>query len=273
MAFNLERAYLGAVYRLDDKWSAKVVYNMGKGGDGKLERIGYVKYAEITYQKKRVRLSAGLISTTQFGTQEKFWGYRYLYKSFQDQRKWGSSADLGISAQCRIADWLSADISIFNGEGYKQLQADSHFQYAFGITAAPIENLTLRGYTDLRTRDNGVPQQSFSLFVGYCGKKIRIGVEYALGLKWAHVENHQVGGISFFAAANLGCRHEIYARYDNGFSSSNDDWSYSGNGQVCLLGWQYKANNLFSISPNLRYTTADNGTKSAGFLVSIKASL
>ena len=41
----------------------------------------------------------GLFDMLQFKVQEKFWGYRYLYKSYMDEYRFGSSADLGTGIQ------------------------------------------------------------------------------------------------------------------------------------------------------------------------------
>lgn len=79
MGFNLERAYLGYQYNLNDQWKAKVVYDMGKGDDNTLQRLGYLKNAEIDFHHGRWALNMGLTSTAQFNVQEKFWGYRYVY--------------------------------------------------------------------------------------------------------------------------------------------------------------------------------------------------
>lgn len=97
------------------------------------QRIAYIKNALITYRTGNLTLNGGLISTTQFNMQEKFWGYRYVMKSFQDEYKFGSSADLGISAVYKFADWISADAIVVNGEGYKRFRT----RMVFSMVLAP----------------------------------------------------------------------------------------------------------------------------------------
>ena len=96
--FNLERTYLGYEYKLGNGLSVKSVMDIGKSSDvSDLQRIAYIKNAMLSWKRGDMTLNGGLISTTQFNFQEKFWGYRYIMKSFQDQYKFGSSADLGLS--------------------------------------------------------------------------------------------------------------------------------------------------------------------------------
>ena len=77
--FNLDRAY---------------ILDFGQSKDvNDHQRIGYVKNAQITWKQNGWTLNAGLITTTQFKVQEDFWGKRYVMKSFQDEYKFGSSAD------------------------------------------------------------------------------------------------------------------------------------------------------------------------------------
>ena len=111
--FELERSYLGYEYKLVDGLSVKGVMDIGKSSDvSDYQRIAYIKNAMVSWKKGNFTLNGGLISTTQFNFQEKFWGYRYIMKSFQDEYKFGSSADLGLSASCKFADWVSADAII-----------------------------------------------------------------------------------------------------------------------------------------------------------------
>lgn len=131
--FDLDRSYLGYQYNLGKGLSVKGVMDIGKSSDvGDYQRIAYIKNAMVTWTKGRLTLNGGLISTTQFNMQEKHWGYRYIYKSFQDNYKFGSSADLGLSASYKLAPWISADAIVVNGEGYKKVQKNDGLLYGLG---------------------------------------------------------------------------------------------------------------------------------------------
>ena len=84
--FELDRSYLGYEYKLGDGLSVKGVMDIGKSSDvSDYQRIAYIKNALVSWEKGNMTLNGGLISTTQFNLQEKFWGYRYIMKSFQDE--------------------------------------------------------------------------------------------------------------------------------------------------------------------------------------------
>ena len=96
--FELERSYLGYQYDFGKGLQVKAVMDAGQSDDvDDYHRIAYIKNAQLTWKTGNWTLSGGLISTNQFNMQEKFWGYRYIMKSFQDEFKFGSSTDLGLS--------------------------------------------------------------------------------------------------------------------------------------------------------------------------------
>ena len=71
--FELERSYLGYEYKLGDGLSVKGVMDIGKSSDvSDYQRIAYIKNAMVSWKKGDFTLNGGLISTTQFNFQEKF---------------------------------------------------------------------------------------------------------------------------------------------------------------------------------------------------------
>ncbi|MBR2863520.1 MAG: hypothetical protein IKB97_08180, partial [Bacteroidaceae bacterium] len=148
--FELERSYLGYEYKLGKGFSVKGVMDIGQSKQvDDYHRIAYIKNAMVSWKKGGLTLNGGLISTTQFNFQEKSWGYRYIMKSFQDQYKFGSSADLGISVAYKFADWVSADAIIVNGEGYKKIQVNDGLNYGLGLTLTPVKGFQIRLYGGL----------------------------------------------------------------------------------------------------------------------------
>lgn len=274
LGFNLERAYLGYQYKLNDHWKAKVVYDMGKGDDNAIQRMGYVKNAEVDFSHGRWGVNMGLTSTAQFNVQEKFWGYRYVYKSMMDQCKWGSSADLGVMASYKATDWLSADISVFNGEGYKKIQSDMHLLYGLGLTIHPMEHLTLRVYGDMKDRRDTVSQYNVALFAGYKCKSFRLGAEYNMQLNHGNAEGRSLSALSVYGAFRLSDNMEAYARYDEGASHATDDWTYAQDGRTAIVGVHYHVNELLSFSPNVRVVNLSSDSHATVFAsISAKVSL
>ena len=259
--FELERSYLGYEYKLGNGLSVKGVMDIGKSSDvSDYQRIAYIKNAMVSWKTGNLSLNGGLISTTQFNFQEKFWGYRYIMKSFQDQYKFGSSADLGISATYKFADWLSADAIIVNGEGYKKVQKNDGLNYGLGTTLTPVKGLQIRLYGGLNESDEQGKENivNMAAFVGYKSDKFTIGAEYNKMWNASYKEGQDQYGYSVFASAKLDKKTEVYARFDD--LCSKDDWNKAKDEQAAILGAQFKLGKYVKMAPNIRMSMpkADN---------------
>ena len=251
--FELERSYLGYEYNLGKGLSVKGVMDIGKSSDvSDYQRIAYIKNAMISWKKGGLTLNGGLISTTQFNLQEKFWGYRYIMKSFQDEYKFGSSADLGISAAYKFADWISADAIIVNGEGYKKIQKNNGLNYGLGVTLTPVKGFLIRLYGGLNESGEEGKEDIANLaaFVGYKHEKFSIGAEYNQMWNASYKDGADQNGYSIFASARLSKVADLYARFDDLYS--NNDWNIAKDEQTAILGAQFKLGKYVKIAPNFR---------------------
>ena len=253
LGFVLDRSYLGYEYNLGKGLSIKGVMDVGKSSAvDDYHRIAYIKNAMISWKKGGWTLNGGLISTTQFNFQEKFWGYRYIMKSFQDQYKFGSSADLGISVAYKFADWVSADAIIVNGEGYKKIQINNGLNYGLGVTLTPIKGFQMRVYGGLNESGDKDKKNSINLaaFAGYKHEKFTIGAEYNHMWNAAYVDNANQYGYSVFGSVKLAKFADIYARFDDLYSGN--DWNIAKDEQTAILGAQFKLGKYVKIAPNFR---------------------
>jgi hypothetical protein len=251
--FELERSYLGYEYNLGNGLSVKSVLDMGKSSDvSDNNRLAYVKNAMITWKKDNFTLNGGLISNTQFNFQEKFWGYRYIMKDFQDMYKFGHSADLGISASYKFNDFISADAIIVNGEGYKKLQKKDGLNYGMGVTLTPVKGLSVRLYGSVNegTDDSQKNTTNFAAFIGYKGDGFSVGAEYNAMKNASFADGADQHGYSVFSTVKLSEKTEIFARYDN--LCSKDDWNIAKDEQVAVLGAQFKLGKYVKLAPNFR---------------------
>jgi len=259
-AFELDRAYLGYDFNLSENFSGKINFDIGNPGVGKLEMTAYIKNAYLNYTKNNFSVMFGMIPTTQFTLQENFWGNRYIAKSFQDEYKMGSSADLGLSASYNFTNWLSADVIIANGEGYKNVQADNKFRPGAGITVHPVKQMNIRAYFDAIGSDT--VQTTFSSFVSYDFGKATIGAEYNLQQNVAYVEGKDYSGTSVYASFVPSKKIKLFGRYDhltsatlNGQSSS---WNRSKDGNLIIAGIEYQPVKGVKIAPNYRLWNPSN---------------
>lgn len=252
--FELERAYLGYEANLSQHLSAKVVVDMGKSTDvNDLQRLVYLKNAYLTWNKNNFKLSAGMVGMQQFSVQEKAWGHRYLYKSLQDEYKFGSSADLGLVAEYKFAPFASADLTIVNGDGYKKVQLNPYFLYGLGLTFKPVKDLTLRLYGAYKDCDHTdsllVGQENLTGFLSYKVGGITLGAEYAMLWNTKHVNGNHQQGVSAFVNVALPKKFELFARWDCLLSN---DYPATMKEQVGILGCQYAPVKQVRVSPNVR---------------------
>ena len=239
-AFEIKRAYFGYSYQLNKEFSVKIKLDISNQGNG--SQYTYFKNAALKYSKGKLSLNFGLIDLLQFKVQEKFWGYRYIYKSFQDEHKFGSSADIGANIIYKFNNKISADFTIMNGEGYKKLQSDDTYKGALGITYKPIRNLSTRIYYDY-TKKN-IAQSTFSTFAGYKFlKRYSIGFEFNYKSNYQFQEKKNMKGVSTYASYEINKKFQLFGRYDylssNKITNEKDPWNLENDGSTIIAGIQF----------------------------------
>ncbi|MDK2977618.1 MAG: hypothetical protein PWP52_332 [Bacteroidales bacterium] len=256
-AFEVQRAYMGYTYHLSSNYSINIKLDIGSPEHISeydiLKRYAYFKNAELIYNYHKLTIHAGLIDLYQFKVQEKFWGYRYIYKSFQDQHKFGSSADIGASVSYVINKFIKADFSVMNGEGYNQLQTDNTYKSALGISLTPIKDLTIRLYADYIEDDE--IQTTWSSFIGYQFKdKAKIGAEYNYQANSGFRKNRDQNGFSGYTLVNINKKFELYGRFDklwsNTLSGDPHSWNIIHDGSAIITGIQYSPIKNIKIAVN-----------------------
>jgi len=260
-AFEITRAYLGYEYFFSKTISSKVNIDVGDPGTGKLQMTAFIKNAYVQYKNEGFSARFGMIGVDQFKTQERQWGYRYILKSFQDKNGFGPRADLGAAIAYSPADFISFDVSVLNGEGYKKLQSDSTFKTTIGLTIMPFEGFVLRGYLDKMKNDYA--QTSMALYAGYSYKSFKSGLEYNVQRNNSMNDNHDFSGISIYASIGLAKKFSIFTRYDNLWSTTLagdiDPWNNSKDGQLFMAGFDYSPTKGVKIAPTyMGWSPSDN---------------
>ena len=260
-AFEITRAYLGYKHNFSENWSGSVIFDVGDPEDGgKHEMSAYVKIASLSYEKEALTVDFGLISTTAFKTQEKFWGYRYLLKSFQDEYKSGSSADLGLSATYEFNKMFSADVIVVNGEGYKKIERDNIFSVGVGVTLKPVSGLILRGYFETSTKEEGIfkRQNTLSVFAGFDHEAFSVGAEFNKQTNHKMMEGRDWEGYSVFGTYIIKST-KLLARFDK--LTSDGGFNASEDGNIFVVGAEFNPVKGVKITPNYRHYSpeASNG--------------
>lgn len=262
-AFAIKRAYFGYEYNLSKNFYGKLNIDVADPGVGKLQMTAFLKNAYIKYHTEKLSVEFGLIATTSFKTMEGWWGNRYIEKTFQDVYKFNASADLGASAKYKVTDWISADLIVANGEGYKSLQADNQFRTGLGVTLNPVKNIYLRGYYDMMGSTD--PQTTASVATAYKTKTFTAVAEYNLQNNIGNTSGKEFSGYSVYANYVATKKIKVFARYDrltsNTLSGETANWNASKDGSLVLAGLEYSPVKGVKFAPNFRlWSPADAAT-------------
>ena len=277
-AFELTRAYLGYGYNFSQDFSGKIVFDIANTKDLSPSAFtAFLKNAYAEYSHGMVKADLGLIGTTMFSLQESVWGKRYMYKSFQDQYGFQSSADLGAKVNLQFMPELSMDLAVFNGEGYKNVQKDSTMQFAVGLTAQPIKNLYARVYYDYMNKQSyataKVAQSSFNVFVGYKSDKATVAAEYNSQMGNKNTADHNWSGLSVYGTLPFAKQFTAIARFDDLMSkkigTATTGWNTSTDGQVYMAGVEFAPVKGIQITPNFRYSSLTSGTTSTSININL----
>ena len=249
-AFEIKRAYFGYEYKISEKISSKVTFDVGKNNSGS-DYTAFLKIAQLDWKvKNNFKLSLGMIGNKQFKYQESIWGYRYMYKTFQDENKFGSSADLGVNAEIKLSEKIDLNLFALNGEGYKNVQDDNGFIKIGGNLIYVFNNgLSAKIYYDSQSSVDNFNLVNTGYFIGYEKKNTRVGLEYNEMLNGKTYKDpfsdHNLSGFSGYVSQNLSKNSNIFFRYDslesNVISGNSEPWNSDKDGKLMILGYEYVA--------------------------------
>ena len=226
-----------------------------------LDIAAFLKKAYMKWQvNDDFKLSMGMQSTTQFNLLEKNWGFRYIMKSAQDQYKFGSSADLGLVAVYSLGSNISIDASFMNGEGYKNVQdADGYMKSSVGVTFSPVDNLTLRGYSD---REGAIGPNSSTMSIGMHYKTGCLGFGYEKSDKdnYNNVAGDNRSVSSFYGSCSMENDFTLLARRDNLEGDINT------NSQMTLIGVQKTLTKGLKAALNYQHVDSDDDSDDSEFV-------
>ena len=276
--FEIKRAYLGYEYRINDNISSKVTFDVGKNSSGS-DYTAFLKIAQLDWKiKNNLKLSIGMIGNKQFKFQESIWGYRYMYKTFQDENKFGSSADLGVNAEIKLSDKINLNLFALNGEGYKNVQDDNGFIKIGGNLIYEFDNgFSAKIYYDSQPSIENFNLVNTGYFIGYEKEKTRIGLEYNEMLNGKTYKDpskdHSLSGFSGYISQTLSKNATILFRYDslgsNILSGSLDAWNSGKDGNLMILGFEHVVTKGFKLNLNYRnynYNDTSINNKSMVFI-------
>ena len=259
--FEIKRSYLGYGYIIDDKFSTKIIFDVGNNSSGSTY-TAFLKIASLKWHySDKLSVNFGMVGTKNFKFMEKSWGRRYIEKSAQDRYKWASAADAGITADYKISDNISLDAQILNGEGYKNIQSSNGlFRGGLGLTIIANKKLKLRLHQDMSPRssydDVSATQTITTAAISYSTKSITIGAETDMMKNSNNLKDSEQDMISIYGAYKMTEKYTIFGRYDDATETSQEK-SYT------IYGIERKMTKGVTVALNMQSSTnAAEGSES-----------
>jgi hypothetical protein len=259
--FGLNRAFLGYNYTPEGNFSALIIVNVGSPEDlapgAEPKRYAYFREASVTYNKNKLSLSFGMVSTRYEDFQQTFWGKRYLAPEYQSLYGYGWVADLGVVADFKFNDIIQVDFSVLNGKGYTNVQFDNSLKTAIGLTITTPDKLAFRLYCDIM-RPSGIWQSTMIAFAGLKNDLFSFGAEASYKTNLDLGQGHDVWGLSATGSIFLNPKSEIFGRCD--YSTSRKvlgdalPWDCEKDATYIIGGIQRTFNDNVKMALNYRLT-------------------
>ena len=263
--FEIKRSYLGYSYKIDDRFSTKITFDVGSNSAGSAY-TAFLKIASLKWKTSdKLTLNLGMVGTKNFKFMEKAWGRRYIEKSAQDKYKWANSADAGVTADYKISDNLTLDAQVLNGEGYKKIQSDDGlFRGGVGVTYNAGNNLSIRLHQDISPRstydDMHEDQRITTAAIAYTTDNMTIGAEMDRMENIDNVVDTEQEMMSFYGAYKMSDKYTFFARHDDA-SETNQEGSYT------IYGVERKVAKGVTIAVNMQsWTDAAEGSEAENTL-------
>ena len=224
--FEIKRAYLGYSYKIDEKFSTKITFDIGSNSGGS-QYTAFLKIASLKWiPSSNLSVNFGMVGTKNFKFMEKTWGRRYIEKSALDKYKWANSADVGVTADYKINKYISVDAQILNGEGYKKTQASNGlFRGGLGLNILIMDNMSARIHQDISPRssydDSSAAQTITSAAIAYSSNTLTIGAEMDIMENTNNIIDHKQELYSIYGSYKISDYYTVFGRYDNAEETSH----------------------------------------------------
>lgn len=289
-SYGFGRAHLGFQYQFNKDWTAKMIIDRGRpttldnisvtDSAGNPLNVDYtanegsyytmwLKFASLKWQvNDRLSLVGGALLQNHYITQERFWGLRFVSRTFQDLYWHIPSTDLGFRANYRLNDVFSLDIAVTNGEGPRVKQdAFGKVKFAAGLDIIPGDKFSSRIYYHNRASgmEGEETEHMYSVFAGFRpGNAFRIGGEFNYMQNIHNISQTDSYGGSVYAAWKFIENTEIFVRYDKLFYDEEQFTSPFINGNALKGGIVYSPLKQINISLNYKGWLPDDNNN--GFM-------
>ena len=224
-AFEIKRSYLGYSYKIDDKFSVKIKFDVGNNSAGS-SYTAFLKIAALKWNTSdNLTLNFGMVGTKNYKFMENTWGRRYIQKSALDKYKWANSADAGVTADYKFNDQITIDAQILNGEGYKNTQSSSGLlRGTIGLIYKVTDNLSVRVSQDISPRSSydemSKNQTITTAALAYSSNTMTLVAETNMMNNVGNVKDNEEELMSIYGAYKISNNYTLFARYDDASETS-----------------------------------------------------
>lgn len=211
----------------------------------------YLRAMYISWKRGKFVLNTGLVDNMQHMTQQKFWGKRYIFKSFLDEYRFLPSIDLGFNGRYDFLDNLSLEFGMMTGTIKDDSVSYGKYYYSLSLNYSPVNELQFKVHSTYSF-------QNEDLFTAgaFAGWKIlpclRLGLEYNAKFSPGNIMQH--GASAYMIYDILENKLDIFARYDYLTSSTHagfvPSWTVVPDGMALLGGVEWKACDFVRLSVN-----------------------
>ncbi|MDR1865614.1 MAG: hypothetical protein LBR08_08585 [Bacteroidales bacterium] len=251
--FQQEKIMFGVHVRMNEHWSAQM------GVDFISMKYPYPKPAFVTWKKERWTVDAGIIMPSQISQANSFWNHRFIERVASDKWMSDPTADLGLRVTRRWNDYLSVDLSVVSGNGFRRLTDRYRPMPAFRLVLTPVEQVEAGGYVSV-ARNRGVSAVSMYGFVGLQpGEQWKITGEYHRKTNFLFEKDMRLNVASLHASCDLTPWWSMICRYDLIWTDAQGvSGSYRHAGQAWIGGW------IFRCFPSLRVSADYRNKRPSG---------
>ena len=216
-SFDIKRVYLTTKAKLTDTLSTRVTTDVGRASDGKYYL--FLKYAYLEWRSPLAgtKFRFGAAGLGWAGFYDKFWGKRWIAKSFTDDNRLLATSDLGVHAVGKHMDGLlSWQASVVNGSGYGNAEDDKAKTAQLRLTLDPLhageQSLPVSVFA---SQDVGADSEdAVRLLAGAVGWKKK-GLASAWGEYVMEAQDERSGaGMSATVVADVAGLFEVLGRFD-----------------------------------------------------------
>jgi hypothetical protein len=211
----------------------------------------YLRAMYISWKKGKFLLNTGLVDNMQHMTQQKFWGARYIFKSYLDEYRFLPSIDLGFNGKYDFLDNLSVEFGMMTGTIKDDSVSYGKYYYSLSLNYSPIKELQLKAHSTYSFQGDDLYTVG-----GFAGATIipqlRIGAEYNAKFSPRKIVQH--GASAYIIYGIIKDKLNLFARYDYLTSSRATGyvpaWTVVDDGMALVAGCDWKVVDFVRLSLN-----------------------